>query len=130
DGSSGYLRANNTLAVGADFSMEAWVKPGSSTATGSIVSLTSGANSRTLYLSGGQLLGMADLSGSWPSYTVFGPRLDTAWHHVVFSTQGGTALQLYVDGTLAGSATVAARPSFSANAVIGWTDATWMAKFP
>src|SRR5438477_11784431 len=62
--------------------------------------------------------------------SVFGPSLDPSWHHVVFNTQGGTVLQLYVDGALASSATMSARPSFSANAVIGWTDATWMAKFP
>src|SRR5439155_12998741 len=106
DGSAGYLRSSSTVAVGADFSIEAWVKPSATNASGSIVSLMSGGNSRTLYLSGGQLLGMADLSSNWPSFTVFGPSLDTSWHHVVFTTQGGTVLQLYVDGALAGSATM------------------------
>jgi hypothetical protein len=130
DGSTGFARTGTPLAVGADFTLEAWVKPSTPSATGSIVSLTSGASSRTLYLNGGQLLGMADLSGSWPSYTIFGPNLDTSWHHVVFSVQGGTALRLYVDGSSAGAATVAARPTFSATAVIAWTDATWMSKFP
>jgi hypothetical protein len=128
NGQTAYIRGASAMAVTADFTLEAWVKPATATASGSIVSLTNGNSSRMLYLSGGQILAMADVSATWPSYTVFGPTLDTSWHHVVFATGGGTVLSLYVDGRAAGSATVGTRAGFSANPVIGWTDATWMSK--
>ena len=43
--------------------------------------------------------------------------------------QGGTNLQLYVDGSLSGAATISARPGFTATAVVGWSEATWLTKY-
>src|ERR1700716_4035115 len=105
DGKTGYLRTSSPVTVGSDFSIEAWIKPSSANASGTVISLSGSNAARTLYLNGGQLLGMADLTSNWPAFTVFGPTLDASWHYVVFTTTGGALLQLYVDGALAGSAT-------------------------
>lgn len=131
DGHAGYLRTTTSLAVGSDFTLEAWVKARTNPSTGSVLSLYANGQTRTLFLDGSHFVGMADVTADWPKYAVIGPQLDpSVWHHVVFVTQAtpdGSALRLYVDGQDLGSASVPARQAFSAPAVIGWSDATWLA---
>src|SRR5204863_3246259 len=72
DGANDYLRTPNAFSVGSDFTIEAWVKPGSKSGNYPVVSLWTSSGTRTLDYQGGQFVGMADLSSSWPSYTAFG----------------------------------------------------------
>ncbi|MDQ6672251.1 MAG: right-handed parallel beta-helix repeat-containing protein [Chloroflexota bacterium] len=130
DGQTGSIRTQTSISVGTDFTIEAWVKVASATQNAPVVSLYDGQSTRTLYVQGQQFRGMADVSANWPSYAVLSSSVDTTtWHHVVFSVQGGTKLAMYVDGALSASATVPATSAFSASAVLGWSDATWLNKF-
>jgi hypothetical protein len=130
DGQSGNVRDNSSVTVGGDFTIEAWVKANSSTQNAPLVSLYGGQSTRTLYLQGQQFRGMTDMSSNWASYAITSSSVDTTnWHHVVFTSQGGTSLSLFVDGLASGTATVPATSAFSANTVLGWSDATWLTKF-
>jgi parallel beta-helix repeat protein len=130
DGSTTSVRSNTTVAVGPDFSMEAWTKASTSTSFGTIASVYANGQVRTLYLNGRQFVGLTDIGANWPANAVSSADLDPSlWHHVVFTIQGGSSLKLYVDGALAGSTTAPIAASFSANPVIGWSDATWVSHF-
>ena len=130
NGSTGYLRGTDTVAVGADFTVEAWVKANSPTASGTIFSINGTGGVRTLQLNGGQFVGMTSHASTWTSYSVMAPKVDASkWHHVVYTIQGGSVLRLYVDGVAAGSKTLTNRGTFSGRPVIGWSDSTWLSKF-
>lgn len=130
DGHNGYLRGATQLAVGPDFTMEAWVKASANPSSGTVASLYADGETRTLYLDGQHFVGMADLSAAWPKSSVIGPPVDpTLWHQVVFTVQAGTSLHLYVDGSDVGSASVARQHDFLASPVLGWSDAAWMTRF-
>jgi hypothetical protein len=130
DGSTASIRSRTTVAIGPDFSMEAWTKASTSTSYGTVASVYANGQVRTLYLNGRQFVGLTDVGPNWPANAVFSADLDpSVWHHVVFTIQGGSNLKLYVDGVLVGSTTAPVAASFSANPVIGWSDATWVSHF-
>ena len=52
DGSTGFLHTSSAVTVGSDFSIEAWVKPNTATASGTIVSLMNGAYMSPLFHTG------------------------------------------------------------------------------
>ncbi|MBV9173877.1 MAG: right-handed parallel beta-helix repeat-containing protein [Chloroflexi bacterium] len=131
DGKTGFARDNTAINVGGDFTVEAWIKAASNDQAAPIVSIAGEGGSRTLYVQQGQFRGMDDLSSNWPAYSVSAskPVDATTWHYVVFTTQGGNNLALYVDGVLAGSATIQSVSGFTANPVLGWSDDTGFQKF-
>jgi len=67
-GGSGYIKDSLATAVGADFTIEAWVKPSSSNQSAPVVSIGVNNGTRTLSLEGNRFAGKTDLSSAWPSY--------------------------------------------------------------
>ena len=126
DGQTGFLRDNASLTIGPDFTIEAWVKASSVTEDAPILTVLApdGQGFRSLYLDAGHFRGMDDATGNWPTYSLTTPANydTTAWHHVVFTTQGDTNLTVWVDGVLAASGTVPNVANFSGNPVLGFAD--------
>ncbi|HEY1293549.1 MAG TPA: LamG-like jellyroll fold domain-containing protein [Chloroflexota bacterium] len=123
DGSSGFIQDQASLSVGADMTLEAWVKV-SGAGFGPLVTIDAGdQHTRTLYVEQGRFWGRQDDSSAWPVYSVFGGGVDlTTWHHVVFVSMGTTGLILYVDGVLNGATSVPATPTpFSAKPTIAYS---------
>jgi parallel beta-helix repeat protein len=130
---AGYTQDSQPLTVGTSFSVEAWIKATAGSGDGTAVSLAASGISaaRTIYVTGaGRIIGMADHSGSWPTYSVTSPQLDTTtWHHVVFTSQGNT-LTLFVDGkSVASASPTGVQSGYTGNARVGWTSSTWMPHF-
>ena len=111
--------------MGADFTIEAWIKPATATANAPVVSiplLAATARAPCTY-DGGRFRGMADMSSQLAELSRSAAHRSTplAWHHVVFSTQGGAVLRLYVDGAFRGRQQSPAGPGLRRQCVVGWS---------
>ena len=104
-----------TLAAGAPFSLEAYIRAlsGVGGGGGTIFQLNDGSlslrNTLDMYVSGGGdgMVCFGVGGGVWAISSSVG---DNAWHHIV-GTYDGTTLKLYVDGVASGSPGITTTPS-------------------
>lgn len=107
--------APTTLALGTDFTIEAWIYPTVAAATGLI--FTKWADSvedKTLYVVDGQVGLRVWRGADYVLLTSATALAAGAWHHVACSVGGGSA-RLYIDGVLDHEAALA--PAASADAI-------------
>jgi hypothetical protein len=126
DGSGDYLSVTNNTAFSfgtGSFTIEAWVNTTYISAQQTIVGTTTGSNGWTLDTT---TTGVALIGFGGANITGTRKVCDGAWHHIAAVRNGASALSLYVDGVLDGTATNSANVTVTAAVRVG----SYYASFP